>query len=368
MNVAIVGCGRIADAHAEHIRRSPSHRLVGVSDQEELMARQLCDRFEADAYYSNLDQLLDRARPHAVHITTPPQSHFSLARRCLEAGCHVYVEKPLSVVADEAETLIKFANEKGLLLTVGHDDQYTHVARSMREIVASGYLGGPPLHMESHYGYDLGDHTYVKSLLGDKRHWIRSLPGTLMQNNISHGIARIAEYMPAASPRITLQGFVSPFLRSLGETDIVDELRATITDENSKTTAYFTFSTQIRPVMRQFRLFGTENGLLLDHHQQTLIKLKGHRYKSYLEQFLPNYDFAVQYVGSCASNVARFLKRDLHMKGGMKYLIDAFYGAIATHGDPPIPYREILLTARIMDSIFSQLRPDNVISSSGRRC
>jgi predicted dehydrogenase len=356
MNVGIIGCGRIADAHAEQIRRTPGNRLVGVCDREELMARQLCERFEAQAYYSDVDQLLEQARPQVVHITTPPQSHFALAARCLEAGCHVYVEKPLTVTAGEAETLISLARSKQLLLTVGHDDQYSHVARDMRQLVAAGYLGGPPIHMESHYGYDLGDQVYVRSLLGDKRHWIRSLPGTLMHNNISHGISRIAEYMPAENPNVTVQGFVSPLLRSMGETDIVDEVRAIISDETTGTTAYFTFSTQMRPVMRQFRLYGKANGLLLDHHHQTLIRIKGHRYKSYLEQFLPQYGFAKQYLAGSATNVVRFLRRDLHMKGGLKYLIDSFYQAITTHGDPPIPYREIVLTSRIMDSIFSQLQ------------
>jgi predicted dehydrogenase len=356
MNVGIIGCGRIADAHAEQILRNSRNRIVGVCDREELMAKQLCERFEAGGFYSDVDQFLERAKPQVVHVTTPPQSHFSLAARCLEAGCHIYVEKPLTVTASEAESLLDLATSKGLLLTVGHDDQYSHAARRMRQLVAAGYLGGPPIHMESHYGYDLGDKVYVSSLLGDKKHWIRSLPGTLMHNNISHGIARIAEYIPDNNPRVTAQGFTSPFLRSLGETEILDEARVIISDESTATTAYFTFSTQLRPVTRQFRLFGSSNGLLLDHHQQSILKLKGHKYKSYLEQFLPQCGFATQYVKSSSDNIFRFLGRDLHMKGGLKFLIDAFYSAIEAHDDPPIPYREIVLTARIMDSIFSQLR------------
>jgi hypothetical protein len=55
-------------------------------------------------------------------------------------------------------------------------------------------------------------------------------------------------------------------------------------------------------------------------------------------------------------NVKTFLARDFHTMSGMKYLIEAFYRSI-TDGTPvPIPYREILLTARIMDAIFDQLR------------
>ena len=50
-----------------------------------------------------------------------------------------------------------------------------------------------------------------------------------------------------------------------------------------------------------------------------------------------------------------FLARDFHPKSGMKYLIEQFYRSIVENGPPPIPYREILLTARIMDCIFEQL-------------
>ncbi|PYN16456.1 MAG: hypothetical protein DME06_01265 [Candidatus Rokuibacteriota bacterium] len=52
----------------------------------------------------------------------------------------------------------------------------------------------------------------------------------------------------------------------------------------------------------------------------------------------------------------RFLANDFHTKSGMKYLIESFYRSITEGAPPPIPYREILLTARIMDEIFGQIR------------
>ena len=49
--------------------------------------------------------------------------------------------------------------------------------------------------MESYYCYDLTDPGYARALLGDKQHWVRQLPGQLLHNIISHGIARIAEFL-----------------------------------------------------------------------------------------------------------------------------------------------------------------------------
>ena len=82
----------------------------------------------------------------------------------------------------------------------------------------------------------------------------------------------------------------------------------------------------------------------------------GARRKSYLEQFLPPSEFAGQYLHNLVINSRIFLARDFHSKAGMKYLIEAFYRSIREDSPVPIPYREILLTSRIMDAIFLQLR------------
>jgi predicted dehydrogenase len=354
LKVAIVGCGKIADAHASQIERIKGCEIVGVCDRERLMAKQLYERFRVGNYYADLGELLSDARPDVVHITTPPLSHFDLATQCLESGAHVYVEKPLTLYAHETRDLIALANRKGLKLTVGHDDQFTNVARRLRALVAAGYLGSAPVHMESYYCYDLTEPGYARALLGDKQHWVRRLPGLLLQNIISHGIARIAEFLESDAPQVIAHGFVSPALKRMGEQDIVDELRVIIADHD-RMTAYFTFSSQMRPSLHQFRIFGQKNGLLLDHDQAMLLKLRGARHKSYVEKFAPSVDLARQGMSNLMTNMRLFLGRDFQMKAGMKYLIESFYESITSDAAPPIPYREILLTATIMESIFEQL-------------
>jgi predicted dehydrogenase len=353
LKIAIIGCGKIADSHAAQIQRIPNCEVVGVCDKEPLMARQLCERFPIKAHFDDVEALLSRARPDVVHITTPPQSHFDLAKMCLDAGCHVYVEKPFTMNEAEAQRLIAFATDRGLKITAGHDDQFSHVARRMRRLVQSGFLGSNPVHMESYYCYELSS-GYAAALLGDKYHWVRRLPGQLLHNIISHGIARIAEFLPGDSPAVTACGFTSPFLRAMGERELVDELRVIISDED-RVTAYFTFSSQMRPAIHEFRIYGTQNGLILDQDHEILLRLRGARRSSYADKFIPPLSFAKQHLSNLAANGRLFLRRDFHMKSGMKHLIESFYRSI-TEGVPvPIPEREILLTTRIMDSIFAQL-------------
>jgi predicted dehydrogenase len=355
LKIAIIGCGKIADDHAEQIQRIENCQIVGVCDREPLMARQLYQRFPIKAYYSDVETMLAEAKPDVVHITTPPQSHYSLAKTCIEAGCHVYVEKPFTVSERDARDLLAFAEANGRKVTVGHDDQFRHSARRMRELIQSGYIGGAPVHMESYFCYELGKTGFAGALLTDKNYWVRKLPGGLLHNIISHGIARLSEYVTSESPAVIAHGFISPFLRSTGETELVDELRVIVADQTGAT-GYFTFSSQMRPALHSFRVFGKRNGLAMDQDQETLVKLRGQRYTSYVEKFIPPLTMGKQDFGNTITNIRRFLRRDFHMKSGMKYLMESFYKSIVENTPVPIPYREIILTAHIMDQIFSQLR------------
>jgi predicted dehydrogenase len=353
LKVAIIGCGKIADSHAEQLQHVAGCAMVGVCDREELMARQLQERFPIQAAYQDVHRMLDRARPDVVHITTPPQSHFDLGRLCLERGCHVYIEKPFTVDAGQAAELIALAGRLGKKVTVGNDAQFTPAANTFRALVRQGWLGGDPVHMESHYSYELRG-SYARALLGDQHHWVRKLPGQLLHNIISHGVVRLAEHLRDDEPRVLAHGFVSPLLRRLGEDEILDELRVIVADRGGAT-AYFTFSSQMRPSLHQFRLYGPANGLVLDDDEQTVIRLRGARYKSYAEKFVPPVNYARQYLGNLRRNLGLFLRNRFHMKSGMKHLIEAFYASIVESKPLPISYREIILTCRIMDAIFAQL-------------
>src|SRR5262249_8795263 len=83
LKVAIVGCGKIADSHASQIQRVKGCEIVAACDREPLMAKQLFERFPIKRWYEDLGRLLDEAKPDVVHITTPPQGHYAIARQCL---------------------------------------------------------------------------------------------------------------------------------------------------------------------------------------------------------------------------------------------------------------------------------------------
>ena len=179
LKIGIVGCGKIADQHVDAIHRIPDCEVVALCDRELLMAKQLGERFGVSDAFLSYRKCCEAAQLDVVHITTPPQSHYSLAKQCLESGSHVYLEKPFTVTAGEAESLIRLAERRDLKITAGHNLQFTPETLEMRQLVKQGFLGGKPVHLESYFSYDLGDTSYASALLGNRHHWVRQLPGTI---------------------------------------------------------------------------------------------------------------------------------------------------------------------------------------------
>ncbi len=349
-----MGCGKVAEAHAELIKSISHAKLIATCDIEILMARQLAERCGAEAFYDDLSLMLEKEKPDVAHITTPPQSHYELGRICLNAGCHVFIEKPFTVKAEEAKELIKLAQSKNLKITLGTDEQFSHIAIRMRQLVSEGWLGEPPYHIDCYYCYDLGDERYARAFLKNRSHWLWQLPGQLIQNIIPHAVMKICEFLDPENVEVKALGFTSKFLKELGESGLQDELRAIIRD-SKRTTAYLTFSTQIKPPIRQFFIYGTKNGLFLDQDHHALIKIPGASYKSYLDKTLPLNNLARQYRKNMFANVRLFMKRQFQMKRGLYNLIECFYRSISEGGDPPIPYEQIILCSAIIDLIIDQI-------------
>ncbi len=356
LRVALIGCGKIADEHVRAIRRVGNCEIVAACDREPLMADQIADRLGIAGRFSDTKEMLLAAKPDVVHITTPPQGHYPLAKQCLEAGCHVYIEKPFTITAADAISLVQLAQDRSCKLTAGHNLQFTLEMLEMRRLVRTGFLGGKPVHLESHFSYGLDDTSYVGPMLGTRNHWVRQLPGQLFHNILSHGIARLAEFLDAELEEVIASAHQSARLRQLGGQEVLDELRVLIRDRLG-TTAFFCFSTQIAPGLSQLRICGPKNSIVVDQMSGSVIRQRSGSYKSYLTYFVPPFVAAAEQLKNAARNITNFLTQRLHQDAGIKELVDQFYESIRTSGPPPLPYREIILTAQIMDRIFAQVYP-----------
>jgi predicted dehydrogenase len=361
LRIALVGCGKIADGHVEEIQKLGKERasVVAACDRETLMAEQLSVRYGIPAYYGDFAQMLETEKPDVVHITTPPQSHLMLAKMAMDAGCHVYVEKPLTLNAADSRTLIEHAERTGRKLTIGYSYLFDPPALEMRELIQKGVLG-EIVHIDSFFGYNLSG-PFGAAILADGSHWVHHLPGKLFHNNIDHLLYKAVEFLDDERPCVRAFGNVYREKRFGDARDsMLDELRVMI--QGSRVTMTGTFSSHIRPAGHFARIYGTKNTAHVDYVARTVTLDAAPRLPSAIGRLLPAFDQARQYGRAGMKNVRRFLKFDFHYFSGLHRLIAMFYDSIEQGTEPPIPYSDILRISRMMDEIFRQVDQEAPVS------
>ena len=141
VSVAVAGLGYWGPNLARNLEGLQGARLRWICDSSPERLEQVSARFPGARAAASIDELLADDELDAVAIATPVPTHAALARRCLEAGKHVLVEKPLAQSASEAEEVVAAARERGRMLMVGHLLEYHPGVERLKEVVDSGELG-----------------------------------------------------------------------------------------------------------------------------------------------------------------------------------------------------------------------------------
>jgi predicted dehydrogenase len=133
LRAAVIGVGYLGNFHAQKYRELPDVELVGVVDADPERAAEIGRKFAVpfDTDYSALLGGLD-----LVSIVTPPATHYEIARRCLAAGVHTLVEKPVTETVAQAEALIGLAAERNLVFQVGHLERFNPAVLALRQQLA----------------------------------------------------------------------------------------------------------------------------------------------------------------------------------------------------------------------------------------
>jgi len=138
VRVAVVGCGYFGALHAAKFAALESAELVAVVDIDSAQAEKVAAATGAEAS-ADFEAVLDRAE--AVSVVTPTTTHYAIAKRCLEAGKDVLIEKPVCETLKEADDLIALAKAGGRILQVGHLERFSPIVRDVKELAdRPGYI------------------------------------------------------------------------------------------------------------------------------------------------------------------------------------------------------------------------------------
>jgi predicted dehydrogenase len=135
---AIIGCGRIAQRHAEHIAKYAE--LTAVCDIEEDKSNSLAKQYNVLAFYS-IDKLLDFGNFDVVSICSPNGLHAHHSIKALNAGFHVLCEKPLAISVQDCGEMIKAAEKANRRLFAIKQNRFNPPVSAVKKVIEDGYLG-----------------------------------------------------------------------------------------------------------------------------------------------------------------------------------------------------------------------------------
>ena len=140
--IAVVGSGWWATAnHLPALTARPDVNIVAICDLDEIKARQAADHFGIEKTYTDLETMLSDEELDGVVVATYHAAHYPVARRCLEAGLHVFIEKPMTLFASEARHLVELAARQDLQIVMGYNHNHRRGTKRARELIQSGELG-----------------------------------------------------------------------------------------------------------------------------------------------------------------------------------------------------------------------------------
>jgi predicted dehydrogenase len=124
LGVAIVGCGYWGVNYVRVFSELAGARVVAICDPRKDRLREVGRRFPEAALTTALEEALQLEGIDAAIVCTGATTHYEVARRCLMAGKHLLVEKPLATAVGDAEALIGLAESQGVTIMVGHTFLY----------------------------------------------------------------------------------------------------------------------------------------------------------------------------------------------------------------------------------------------------
>ena len=142
MKAGIIGCGNISAIYLENLKNNPVIEVVAVADLIRERAQERADEFNIANVY-NVDELLQNNEIELVLNLTVPGSHAMTDLAALEAGKHVYAEKPLAISLEDGRKVVELAEEKGLYVGSAPDTFLGSGIQTARKAIEDGLIGKP---------------------------------------------------------------------------------------------------------------------------------------------------------------------------------------------------------------------------------
>ena len=182
VQIAVVGLGYWGPNLLRNLADSATFEVAALCDLRAHVMEPLSRRYPTATCTTRYEEVLRHPSIDAVAIATPVSTHYSLAMSALEAGKHVFVEKPLAASSEQVNDLIERAEQEGLVLMPGHTFLYSPAVTMIKDLIDRNELG--EIYFISSSRVNLGLHQPDVSVVWDLgphdfsilRYWLGDLP------------------------------------------------------------------------------------------------------------------------------------------------------------------------------------------------
>jgi len=210
LRFGIIGCGRVAPRHAQSLAQLDTTTPAAYADVKLARAEKFAAEYGGTPY-ADYRALLDRTDIDAISICVPSGLHAAIALDAMRAGKHVLVEKPIAIELDDADRMIRTAEEQGVILAVVLQNRYNHPMQQLRALIDSGGLG------RLYLGNACVRWFRPQSYYEDGWHGTWTMDGGALMNQSIHHIDALQWFM---GPAVAVQAYTATLAHDMEAEDV----------------------------------------------------------------------------------------------------------------------------------------------------
>ncbi len=340
---AVIGTGAISKEHLSFLARSERAQLASVCDLSKVASRYAAQRFGADSAYTDYRQMLLEVKPDIVHILTPAHTHQRIAKDCLEAGVHVFCEKPITPTYDEFKDLWTIAQSHHRCLIENQNYCFNEPILAIEQLVADGTLGEVQ-EVEVRIALPIRS----GGVFADENlpHPIHQMPAGAIHDFITHLCSVTVRFLPDFER-------VSAAWSNHGGGDLFqyDDLDAIVVGNSAH--ARIRFSAHTAPKSFAVIVRGSKGYAETDLFQPYLrcvIPRAGEQLSPLINHFVNGYDL----IGASIRNFRRKIMQRTPYEG-LHVLLDKTYAALLDGTAPPIGFEDMERTNRLINALLLEV-------------
>lgn len=326
LNVAIVGCGYISEAHLEAWRNIDAN-IVAVCDKNVSIAKSKANKWRIPRFYEDVSKMVEAEDLDVVSVCTPANVRLSVVRPIVEAAVHVVIEKPFAMSVKEAKEMVDLKDKYGIKLTVVHNWLFSHMMKRTLNYLRNGWVGDIASVEISMY------HTKKDPMAADSSHWCHRIQAGRFGENLPHPLYIIRTILGDLKVRCIHGSKLGnyPWMP-------IDELWVLLEDMRGRTaTIYVSFNASIPETI--LNIVG-ERGILYTNLASILVKKRYREVNGTIQFAMDNLKTLSDIMMSSFSIASAILTR--RYKGMHTEFMKGFAKSIINDTEPPVAAEEAL--------------------------